>query len=274
MAVAATLEITVPADSRSVRVQTVGADVYVSGVTGEVDVTAMTGTISIASDEWSPSATAFTISGPITVSGPFAVVQAESVTSDITLDGFDGTVRAATTGGQITVRNALVRAAELRTGMGEISVDCDLAADAALRASTTLGGSIDVTVPRSFEGLVTLSSGSGDIDYSAFEPEQEVVTVFEDTPLLAMRSFPGIALSVTEDGEVQRHPSWPALRNEVLQLEIQSSRENLRLAGLGRDVSELRVGDGDARIYLDCQGLGISVGRSDDAPVGIVLRTR
>ena len=273
LAIAAMLEITIPRSS-VLGVRTMGASVDVTDITGAVEIQTVTGSIAVSTSEDADIVSTSTVTGDTAVSGPFGSIEAQSVMSDVVLTGFTGAVHAATTGGRITVRDAVVTAAELRTGMGQIDIDCDLAHDAALRATTAFGGSIEMTVPESFAGLVTLAGGVGAVDYSGFQPSGEIVTVFEDNSNDLFRALPGIDFTVTVDGGLDTDGERTIASRRGVDFEVQAGLSGRGFSVLGRDLYEFRVGDGDARIFLDCQGAPVRVDDRDSGPVGIVLKTR
>jgi hypothetical protein len=263
LSVAAELEIYVPSSS-SVDVGSMQSDVAVGEITGEISVQTMAGNVDIRGGGSDSSVWASSMTGEITVSGPYVEVQAETVTGAITITGARGSVIASTMTGDTTLEGVELMFAELQTGIGSIRIDATVPDDAFVHASTAFGGTIEATIQPEFEGLVTLTGGMRAVDWSRFKPNAEVTTLM---------------------GDIDVVPGVPGLRGLSMILErvdpfsgraIERSLVpgDRRVVIMTRSLFEFQVGDGDARIVLDSQGRVGARGSGDTDERAIILSTR
>jgi hypothetical protein len=136
----ADLEISVPAGSRP-EVQTVSADVDVSGVKGDVRVDTVSGEATLAT---AGSVRAKTVSGKLTVRSGGPRLEAKSVSGDV------------------VVTSATLDDAELETVSGDVRIDSALAPKGSLEAHS-VSGSVELTVPAATGAVFETESFSGSI---------------------------------------------------------------------------------------------------------------
>jgi hypothetical protein len=140
----AVLEVKVPKGGK-VEVETISADVSVSGVTGDVR--------------------AQSVSGAVKVVGPTAGVAAKSVSGTVAIDGAASRARATNVSGTITVRGGPFEECDIQTVSGAAHFDGALAPKGSLDVKT-VSGPIDVIVPSSVGAEFALDTFSGAIDFS------------------------------------------------------------------------------------------------------------
>jgi hypothetical protein len=280
---AAELEISLPSTC-AVDIWSIQAGVTVRGVGGETVIRTVAGPVNVSNDERSAPLSVSTVGGLIAVSGPYEMVRVESGVADISIDGVIGSLIAGTTSGSIVVKNSYLETAEVSAGMGDILIDCGLAPTGIIRASTSFGGSIELILPREIQGRITMSSGSGAIDRTSFKPATGVITVFQSN-----RSLPGLASATRITGRIGASGSVTITRRTESEHTGTSTGETKGsvwlktregdarpLALMGGKLTEIVVGSGDARIYLETLS-PVSRSREEkdaDQPSTIVLKTR
>jgi DUF4097 and DUF4098 domain-containing protein YvlB len=155
------LRISVPRDSE-LDVETVSADVSVSGVAGEQRLISTSGDID--AEDILAEARFETVSGDIRVTGQNAVARtsANAVSGDIGLNGMSGEISVAAVSGDIRVVGGLIDRAELDSVSGDVDFSAELGADARIRATST-SGDIRLVFAGNAAAEYDLSSFSGDI---------------------------------------------------------------------------------------------------------------
>jgi hypothetical protein len=136
----ANLEISVPAGSRP-EVQTVSADIDVSGVKGEVRIESVSGDVTLAT------------------SGD---VRAKTVSSTLKVRGGGPRIEATSVSGDVQVTAGPLDDAELETVSGDIRVESELAPRARLEAHT-VSGEVELRLPASTGATFEAESFSGSI---------------------------------------------------------------------------------------------------------------
>jgi DUF4097 and DUF4098 domain-containing protein YvlB len=114
------LEIRVPVQS-SPQVQTVSADIEISGVRGGLEAQAVSGRVEITADR-APTLKASTVSGGVRLRGSSGSVDAESVSGTLDIQVATQRARAKTVSGDLTLREAS-GSAEASTVSGNALVD-------------------------------------------------------------------------------------------------------------------------------------------------------
>jgi hypothetical protein len=266
LAVAAELEISVPRRS-SLDVSGIGSDIDIEGVDGAIAIRTIAGTTGIVGAVGDAPLSATSISGAISIKGPFTSVRVGSVTGDILVRGVNGGLEANSTSGMITVENALIETADLTTGMGDISIDCSLSNAGTLLATTNFGGAIELTLQEGVEGRFTLAGGAGLTDISSFQPAGELKWVFEEKARVPVGDISRIVVDITE--RIQKRVGDRVLPGTLLVTEG-------GLTMRARSIREFTVGNGGARVFLESQSfIGNRGEDSDDESSHLItLRTR
>lgn len=153
------LEIHVPAAS-TVWIKAAAADVTVQGVTGSLDVYAVSGRIDVTGSPREVRAESMT--GELSIDVTSRSVQAKTATAPITLRGRISDLTATTVSGDIGA------AATLQRGRFE-AVDGDIRFDGPIDASSTLdftthSGSVDLSVPRDAAAEFLIATFEGGFD--------------------------------------------------------------------------------------------------------------
>ena len=283
LAGAAELEILIPRQC-PVDILSMAAEITVTGVNGGITIRTVAGPVTIAATDGAGPVRVSTLAGDVAISGPFVSVSVESTTGDIDIDGASGELICGTTSGSISIENTFIQSAELSAGLGDISVDCEISETGILRASTALGGRIDLTVPDTIEGRITMSSGAGTVNRSSFKPAAGVVTVFKmNRSLPGIQRMEGVTGKIGTSGSVTIKRNSPASVPRSATGEIKGSITMKTESGeerpfvlLGGSLTEIVVGKGGSRIYLETQS-PISKRRDEEneAPAStIVLKTK
>jgi hypothetical protein len=140
----ARIEVTVPAGSQ-VWVKTAGADVFVDGLTGGVDLYSVSGRIEIAGQP--REVFVESMGGDIALDAETRTVRAKSASGDITLRGSVADVIATTVSGTLTATGGGFERARLE------SVDGDIRYDGPIRRASWLdfinhSGAVELMLPR------------------------------------------------------------------------------------------------------------------------------
>ncbi len=136
----ARLTVTVPVGTR-VSVTTVGADVLVGGLDGEVSIN--------------------TVSGAVSLSRLGGRVDVKTVSSAVDASGLRGELKSKSVSGRVTVDASALRSAKLATVSGPILLD--LIGSAGLVTANGVSGDITVRIPRTVGYDVTAASQSGHV---------------------------------------------------------------------------------------------------------------
>ena len=142
------LDVRVPAGSR-VAVDTVSADVEVSGVSGDLDLQ--------------------TVSGALRADGAARELRAQTVSGDIDLDSGGSRIRAKSVSGGIEVQGKSPEDVQMETVSGEIRYAGGLSKAGSLEASTVSGG-VEATLPKDLSASFKLNTFSGGVQ-NAFPAE-------------------------------------------------------------------------------------------------------
>ena len=163
------LEITVPLHAR-VSVETVSADIKVSGLNGAADLSSVSGSVRLAGDL--ERAEVETVSGDIDVEGGKTPVTAESVSGDVTLNGVTGSVEAVSVSGNVEVTADQVDRARFESVSGNIDFRGSLGSSARLTAETH-SGNTHLYLPADTSATFEVETFSGSIsnDFGA-EPKR------------------------------------------------------------------------------------------------------
>lgn len=156
------LRISVPRGS-DLDVETISADVSVSGIAGEQHLVSVSGDID--AEDISAEARFETVSGDIRVTGRDAVTRtsANAVSGDVGLDGMSGEISVAVVSGDVRVVGGLIDRAEIESVSGDVNFNAELAADARISATST-SGDIRLVFAGNAAAEYNLSSFSGEIE--------------------------------------------------------------------------------------------------------------
>lgn len=154
------LELHVPAASK-VTIDSFGAQIRVSDVTGSVAAETVNGSIVIAGG--ARDVTVSSVNGSVEVSGPSQRVQAESVNGAVTVRGTSGEIEASTVNGQLSVIGATFDRATLETVSGALRFEGDFTPKACVSANT-VSGSVEFVMPASVKAAFSVTSFSGSIE--------------------------------------------------------------------------------------------------------------
>lgn len=154
------LELRVPMNAR-VELETVSADVVVSGTKGPVKVNTVSGDIalSLASSEVAVQ----TVSGDLKLKAPSArSTRVNSISGDVRLEGMSGALSLETVSGSVDLqRGGRFSEIRLKSISGDMNLDVGLTEDAKV-SGQTLSGEITMIVPQAQTGTALLKSFSGD----------------------------------------------------------------------------------------------------------------
>jgi DUF4097 and DUF4098 domain-containing protein YvlB len=162
----ADLEIMVPKGAR-LDVETVSASIDVSDFDGRLDAESVSGSIDVAGEL--SQADLETVSGSIEMSGANTRTSAESVSGSIRIKGASQRVEASTVSGRVEVEAGEIHRGDFESVSGSVSVECTLASDARLEASSH-SGNVTVMLPADVSASFEASTFSGSID-NDFGPE-------------------------------------------------------------------------------------------------------
>jgi DUF4097 and DUF4098 domain-containing protein YvlB len=160
------LEIYVPAGSH-LEIEGFAAQIDVSKVTGTVEASTVNGGIGV--DGKASEVSVETVNGSLEISGPSRRVEAGSVNGTVTIRGAGGEVEASTVNGALTVEGSTFSRASLETVNGSVRFVGALAAGATLTAES-VGGSVDLVLPKDVAADFSISTFSGEIQ-NEFGPE-------------------------------------------------------------------------------------------------------
>ena len=164
------LAISVPRGSE-LDVETVSADIRVSGVDGEQRLVSVNGDIDL--NDLAAEAQIESVGGDIRVTGRGATsrTSANAVSGDIGLDGVSGEISIGAVSGDIRIVGGLITRAVVESVSGDVNFRGQLAADARFRATST-SGDIRLSFAGDAAAEYNLSSFSGDID-NCFGPSAQ-----------------------------------------------------------------------------------------------------
>lgn len=152
-------------------VETISADIRVSGVDGEQRLVSVNGDIEL--NDLAAEASIESVGGDIRVTGRGATARtsANAVSGDIGLDGVSGEISVGAVSGDIRIVAGLISRAEVESVSGDVNVRVELETDARFRATST-SGDIRLSFSGDAAAEYNLSSFSGDID-NCFGPSAQ-----------------------------------------------------------------------------------------------------
>lgn len=153
------LEVMVPARAK-VWVKTATADIDISGLTGELDLYVVSGTIRVAGNPAELNAEA--IDGDIRVTGSPGWLRAKSASGDVSLKGTSRDVTMSTVSGAIAVNGGKFERAKFESVTGAITFNADIERAGALDFDTH-SGAVDITIPRNSGADFEIASIAGTI---------------------------------------------------------------------------------------------------------------
>ncbi|MCB1624869.1 MAG: DUF4097 family beta strand repeat protein [Pseudomonadales bacterium] len=155
------LTVRVPTAS-SIEVSAVSADVKISGTTGRQLLKTVSGDVATQIDTADTDVTA--VSGAIRLhgAGRAADVRVNSVSGDLILENFSGSVDAVTVSGDIQLDMAKARELRVRSTSGDVLVQAQLSRDGRMEV-TTVSGDMRITVPTEAGFTADAKTFSGDI---------------------------------------------------------------------------------------------------------------
>jgi len=195
----ADLKITVPAGN-SVDINTVTADIHISGVRGALSLESVTGDIKAAGQP--DSIEVKSVSGDVVILAATQTVEAQSVSSNINLKGIRNRVKASTTSGNIEVADASVSDGIFHSISGDIRFDGSLLSGARLNIDS-MSGKIEAIFPRAISGEFNISTFSGEIsnDFGQtpqkkgrYSPGEKLVFSTGSDARISLESFSGPVL--------------------------------------------------------------------------------
>ncbi|HUQ18689.1 MAG TPA: DUF4097 family beta strand repeat-containing protein [Gemmatimonadaceae bacterium] len=153
------LDVMVPARAK-LWIKTATADIEVSGVTGELDLYVVGGTIRVNGNPAELNAEA--IDGDIHVTGSPGWLRAKSASGDVTLKGTSEDVAISTVSGAIGVDGGKFERAKIETVTGGIRFNGDIVRGAAINFDSH-SGPLDITIPRKTGADFNIASIAGSI---------------------------------------------------------------------------------------------------------------
>ncbi len=153
------LDVMVPARAK-LWVKTATADIEVSGVTGELDLYVVGGTITVNGNPTELNAEA--IDGDIHVNGSPGWLRAKSASGEVTLKGGSPDVALSTVSGAITVNGGKFERAKIESVTGMIRFNGDIEKGAAIDFDSH-SGALDITIPRKTGADFDVASIAGSI---------------------------------------------------------------------------------------------------------------
>jgi hypothetical protein len=160
------LDVMVPARAK-LWVKTATAEIEVTGVTGELDLYVVGGTIRVNGDPAELNAEA--IDGDIHVTGSPGWLRAKSASGEVTLKGGSRDVAVSTVSGAIAIDGGKFERAKIGTVTGAIRFNGDIEKGAAIDFDSH-SGALDITIPRKTGADFDISSIAGtitnDLNYS------------------------------------------------------------------------------------------------------------
>lgn len=164
------LEVRVPAGS-AVNIESFGASISVSEVTGTVTAETVNGDIRVG--DAPRGVRAESVNGGVSVSSRGGRVQAESVNGPVTVRGAGGEINASTVNGPLTVTGGTFQRGRLETVNGRVLFEAGLAAGASL-AVETVSGEVELALPAGTAADFDVTTFSGDIRNELGPPARRV----------------------------------------------------------------------------------------------------
>jgi DUF4097 and DUF4098 domain-containing protein YvlB len=160
------LEIHVPAGAH-LEIEGFASQIEVSNATGTVEASTVNGNIDVEGKATEVSVE--TVNGSLDISGPARQVEADSVNGTVMIRGASGEVEATTVNGTLTVEGTTFSRASLETVNGSVRFVGALARTATLSVES-VGGSVNLVLPKDVDADFSISTFSGDI-HNQFGPE-------------------------------------------------------------------------------------------------------
>ena len=153
------LEVRVPAGS-GVAVETMGANIEVSGVKGSLTAENVNAGITVTGA--SGPVEVETVNGAVAVTGPSTRVRAESVNGPVEVRGGSGSVEASTVNGRLVVSGGTFERAVLETVNGAIRFEGALAPAAVLDVET-VGGDVELVLAEGVSAQFSVYTFNGEV---------------------------------------------------------------------------------------------------------------
>jgi DUF4097 and DUF4098 domain-containing protein YvlB len=198
------LEVMVPSRAK-IWVKTATATIDVSGVTGELDLYVVGGTILVAGNPSELNAEA--IDGDIQISGSPGWLRAKSASGQVTLKGTTRDVTISTVSGGISVTGGKFERAKFESVTGPIRFNADIEKGGALDFDTH-SGAIDVTIPRQTGADFEIASIAGSVTNELNFSKPVTGRYGRGSELVMMNSSGGARVTVRSfKGAVSLHSS-------------------------------------------------------------------
>jgi DUF4097 and DUF4098 domain-containing protein YvlB len=170
----------------SLDVETVSADLAVSGIEGEQYLKSVSG--DVVAETFTAEVRVQSVSGDVQVTGRDDATRtsASAVSGDVRFNRVSGEIDVESVSGDVEVASGLIERAELQSVSGDVSLQGELAADARVRANSTSG---DVEL---------LFRGDGAAEYSLTSFSGEIANCFGPTAARSRQGPSGSALRFTE----------------------------------------------------------------------------
>lgn len=164
----ARLTLRVPQGAR-LNVDTVSADIAVTGVRGEQELGSVSG--AVGTQAYDAPVKAASVSGEVTVTGNGgkAAVTADNVSGTTTVTGVRGSVEGEVVSGEFHVTVAAADRVELSSVSGEITVNAELTSTARVELES-VSGALSLTLKPPVHANFDIETFSGDID-NCFGPK-------------------------------------------------------------------------------------------------------
>ena len=149
-------------EGASVEVESVSADINVSGLSGErMSASSVSGDLDLGVN--SSMVEVESVSGDVMLQGSSSETSVESVSGEIELIGISGELSIATVSGDVIVDAGELTGARFETVSGDLEISASLSEDARLSAES-MSGDVTLTLPSSVSARFEASSFSGDIE--------------------------------------------------------------------------------------------------------------
>ncbi|MBM4187951.1 MAG: DUF4097 domain-containing protein [Gemmatimonadetes bacterium] len=153
----ATLDVRVPRGAR-IWVKSGTADVIVAEIRGEIEVSSVTGAVTLTG---SPRVAAIeTIDGNVSITGNATVVRARTGAGAVTISGARGDVVVATVQGKVEIVSNELLSGRVETVSGSVEVRTAVPLDGQLEVETH-DGPVEITLPRELDARFDLSTIKG-----------------------------------------------------------------------------------------------------------------
>jgi DUF4097 and DUF4098 domain-containing protein YvlB len=153
------LDVMIPANAK-LWVKTATADIEVNGVSGELDLYVVGGTIRVNGNPAELNAEA--IDGDISVTGAPGWLRAKSASGNVTVKGSTPDMGVSTVSGTISIAGARLERAKIGSVTGPITFSGDIVKGASVDVDTH-SGALDFTIPRNTGADFDIASIAGAI---------------------------------------------------------------------------------------------------------------